>query len=446
MITYDFPPACTSGIYRPVKFVKHLRNYGWEPVVLTVKNPHAVATDEIMLKDIPRGIKIYRRFSFEPTKFEQKIHKILYGTPSPIPSKNKEGQKKKSWVKRVFLSPLSSFVHNWAYIPDSKIGWFPFAFFKALNLIKKEPFDVIYTTSSPPTSQLIGLALKLFCRKPWVADFRDNWVVGYSSFYSSKRRIKLDLWLLKQILKRTDQVITMCQGNARDLIQKFKDKNQNKYQAITNGFDADDFAGLDPSSPRNPDHKLVLTHIGTLYEGTAGLFFHALKELLKEKEELKKDLEVNFIGYLSWDYQCLIQNLKLEDNVKLRGFRSHPLAIKAMLDSDVLLMFLGGLKTLRQQFPGKFFEYLYAHRTILTLGKPGEIAEVLYRSRSGILVEHDDKEKIKSTIYDLYQKKRRKKLEIYPDMDFINTYEYKNVTKVFAQVLDKTQTHIGKQT
>ena len=35
MIAYSFPPAGGPGVQRTSKFVKYLRNYGWEPVVLT---------------------------------------------------------------------------------------------------------------------------------------------------------------------------------------------------------------------------------------------------------------------------------------------------------------------------------------------------------------------------------------------------------------------------
>jgi len=153
MITYDFPPMRTSGVYRPVKFVKYLKNYGWQATILTVKNPQRVAEDEDLLKEVPKECKIYRSYSFEPTKLEDRIYQRICATTK----KNKLRLAGiKNLVKRLFLSPLNDFVHNWIYIPDSKIGWFPFALCKALKLIKRENFDVIYTTSSPHTCHLVG--------------------------------------------------------------------------------------------------------------------------------------------------------------------------------------------------------------------------------------------------------------------------------------------------
>ena len=435
MITYDFPPMRTSGVYRPVKFVKYLKNYGWQATILTVKNPHRVAEDKNLLKDVPKECKIYRAYSFEPTKLEDRVYQKICGTP-----KKKKFQLVwvKNFVKRLFLSPLNAFLHNWIYIPDTKIGWFPLVLFKALKLVKREKFDVIYTTSSPHTCQLVGFFIKLLTQKPWVVDLRDNWVVGYAELYKYKLRVKIEEYLLEKILASADSVITMCEGNAKDLIERFDFKDGFKYHAITNGYDRDDWQGLKIVFDPFPDGKFVLTHIGTLYAKTSGEFFPALSELLKEKKELEEGLQVNLVGYVGDEDLALIRRLGLEKNVRLLGFQVHKEAIKSMLNSDVLLLFLGEIKTSQQQFPGKFFEYLLAQKPILTLGKEGEIAQALYHSKAGLLVHPGDKGKIKEAILSLFSRKMRRELTLSPDFEYIQRFDYKNLTFKFAQVLDKT--------
>jgi hypothetical protein len=42
MIAHQFPPIGGSGVQRTVKFVKYLRDFGWEPVVLTRKAHKAI--------------------------------------------------------------------------------------------------------------------------------------------------------------------------------------------------------------------------------------------------------------------------------------------------------------------------------------------------------------------------------------------------------------------
>ena len=165
LISYDFPPARTSGMYRPVKFIKHLKKFNWEPIVLTAKNPYVSAFDDSLMKDIPRGTKIFRAFSIDLAQINDIIYRWLFGKPQrksvTNPKANASTQApplitavpRKSWIKRWFLSPLNKVVMNWLYIPDSKVGWFPFAFFKALKIMWKEKPDVVFSTSAPPTAR-----------------------------------------------------------------------------------------------------------------------------------------------------------------------------------------------------------------------------------------------------------------------------------------------------
>ncbi|MFU0833975.1 MAG: hypothetical protein ACFWUC_13695 [Oscillospiraceae bacterium] len=59
-IAYFFPPLSGSGVQRTVKFVKYLRNFGWEPVVLTVQDSDFELKDFAMLQEIPKDIEIIR--------------------------------------------------------------------------------------------------------------------------------------------------------------------------------------------------------------------------------------------------------------------------------------------------------------------------------------------------------------------------------------------------
>ncbi len=451
MISYDFPPARTSGIYRPVKFVKHLRSFGWEPIVLTAKNPSVLAYDETLLKDIPPGVQVIRTSTIDLFQVTKRIHDFLYrkkhtrddstkgreaearvktdATPSVSPQKG--------LLKRYFFSPLNVFVEEWLFFPDRMAAWFPFAFFSALRIMIREKPDVVFSTSAPQTSHLVGLFLKILFRKPWIVDFRDNWVIGYGRSARSSLRNRLDLWLFRQFLKRGDQVVTMCEGNAEDLIDAFHDPDKSKYQAITNGFDRDDFTCLGTNRGSHSVDKLIMLHIGTVYDGTAGRYFHALADLYAEDAQNRTDFVSVYIGYLASAYVALIEQLNLTDESRLLGFKPHPEAIKAMMDADVLLMFLGEKKISNQQFPGKFFEYLNAEKFILAIGQKGEIATALERSRCGILAPYNDAAAIKEAIKELLKKKRSGRLSVSPDHEFIARYEYRNLTRDLVNVLEK---------
>lgn len=447
LITYDFPPARTSGIYRPVKFVKHLRRFGWEPIVLTSKNPYVVMYDETLLADLPENIRVERAFSPDLMRFSARVHQLLFGKAQGSPrvqssnlalSGSPNGgvhSRKKSWVKRKILSPLNRFIVNWTHLPDSKVPWVPFALWKALRIIKSEKPDVIITTSAPPNVQLIGLLLRFFSRRPWVVDLRDNWVVGYSQNYGSSLRVRVDMWLMKQVLKRADAVVTMCDGNRDDIRAAFPDLPLCRFRTITNGFDQDDFFGIESKYMPQRAGKLRLLHVGTLYRGTAGCFFEGLADLLKNKWEIRNDIEVDFIGTLCGDYPDRISELGLSDVVQMHDFRTHPEIIKAMLEADALLLFMGVEKIMNQQFPGKFFEYLKAERPILAFGREGEIARAMSECRSGYLFPPDDVEAIKSGLSDIWQRKMNNKLQVAPNSIRVREYEYASLTRQLSDLL-----------
>ena len=123
-ITYDFPPGCTSGIYRPVKFVKHLRKFGWEPIVLTAKNPYVESYDHTLLNDLPDNTKIYRAYSIDLLKINDIIYGWLFGKPKSFLSYESSGSDSiksekqsfvlsaKKWVKEKIPKRFNIFLQN----------------------------------------------------------------------------------------------------------------------------------------------------------------------------------------------------------------------------------------------------------------------------------------------------------------------------------------------
>jgi hypothetical protein len=61
LITYFFPPNPSIGSQRPFGLAKHLPQYGWKPIVLTIKHtgerPNGIEIIETDYHDIKEGIK-----------------------------------------------------------------------------------------------------------------------------------------------------------------------------------------------------------------------------------------------------------------------------------------------------------------------------------------------------------------------------------------------------
>ena len=61
IITYYWPPSGGSGVQRWLKYVKYLKDFGVEPIVLTVDPLDAAYPniDPSLKKDVPKDIEIH---------------------------------------------------------------------------------------------------------------------------------------------------------------------------------------------------------------------------------------------------------------------------------------------------------------------------------------------------------------------------------------------------
>ena len=74
IITYYFPPSGGPGVIRPLKFVKYLPTFDWEPFVLTVRqNADFPARDTSLFDEIPDNTPVIRTGIFEPYAIYRKV-------------------------------------------------------------------------------------------------------------------------------------------------------------------------------------------------------------------------------------------------------------------------------------------------------------------------------------------------------------------------------------
>ena len=60
LISYYFPPLGGAGVQRTLKFVKYLRDFGWNATVLTVQPPRGRLLDSTLLEEIASDTRIFR--------------------------------------------------------------------------------------------------------------------------------------------------------------------------------------------------------------------------------------------------------------------------------------------------------------------------------------------------------------------------------------------------
>ena len=213
IISYQFPPKSGPGIHRSKNLVKYLREYGYEPIVLTIKEENIIKNGDIidygLLKDLPSDIKIIRTNSFDFASLSKFLMKIkLY---------------------RLFWFFLYPFFWEWSSM------WPFFIYRKASKIVMDNDIKIIYTSSSPFSSMYLGWFLKIKHNIPWVADLRDPFTDAYAWQFPSKAHWKLAKLWEKWIFKKPDHLIVTAEELKKWYILKGI-INEDRISVINNGF------------------------------------------------------------------------------------------------------------------------------------------------------------------------------------------------------------------
>ncbi len=395
-----------SGVQRSVKFVKNLRYFDYEPIVLTRETANMPVRDETLMKDIPGGVKIFRTKAYEAPEL---------GGILRIPGK--------------VLGKIT--------IPDSAFFWYKAAKKKALGIIESEKPDVIYSTSAPYSDHLLGLYLKKKTGLKWVADFRDEWTNNPYTLDSPYNPIRTNIEkkLENRVVTTADRLIANSSVMRRNFIKNNGLSGENFF-VIPNGYDREDFERLDLSAPKNK--KFTLVYTGALYgRRKPDVFFSALSELIKENKIDKNKINVQLIGNYHRDkLQAQIDGFGLRGVVEIIGYVPHDECIKRQLSADSLLLIEGGGRGADAFYTGKVFEYMNTGRPVLSLLPEGVAKELVERSRIGIVSETSDKDGAKKNLLRYYTDWTQGALTFEGDRKVIEQYERKVLTKKLADIFD----------
>jgi glycosyltransferase involved in cell wall biosynthesis len=336
-------------------------------------------------------------------------------------------------IKKISLE-FMRYLNSVLELPDKKVGWLIPAVWKGFWIIKNEDIKIIFTTSPPETTAVVGLILSKLTHAKLVTDLRDPWNFHDEKPLMSRTRLSdaIETWLSKSITHNSDKLISATEHYTEFLRAQYPNLPKDKFCTIWNGFDKTDFnfEGIDKES-----NIFVMSYLGTFYYGrTPREFLCALGKLVKEEVIPKDKIRINFIGDVSYAEGVFIEDLiKMNDLngcVILSQRIPYKEALAQMLRSDVLLLFAP------EQYyciPAKAFEYLGANKHILCFAKEGATADLIRETRRGIVVDPYDVYEIKSAIKNLYLSWRLKK-ELNCEFD-THKFERRELTCRLAAIL-----------
>lgn len=353
IFAYFFPPLGGAGVQRIVKFAKYLPDYGWDPTVVTVRSRAYWMRDPTLAEELGSRVRIVRTASLTGLALLRRLAPRQAGRSGTMRASS-------GAIRRLRR------MAGWVWLPDSYRGWVPFASRAGADLLARESFDALMTTSSPDSSHLIGLSLSRRFGVPWVADFRDPWTRRISFDPPTRWHGRWHLAAEGRVLRAASLVTVTAPETRADYLSRFPVLAPERIRVMTNGFDEEDFARLPARAP-DPARMCIL-HAGQLNtERPARPFLEAVGRFLDGTPRARAKLNVQFLGPFYGQDVADAEALGLQDVVRFMAPRPHREVVSSLLASHLLLLMeqdspRGGLV-----LPGKIFEYLRARRPILGL-------------------------------------------------------------------------------
>ncbi len=427
IITYYWPPSGGSGVQRWLKMSKYLPENGWQPVIYTAKDAEYPVEDPSLDQDVAPEAEVIRRPIVEPYNFYKKFLGMKKGEKVKAGFIN-EGEKKNGWKEN-----LSVWLRGNLFIPDARCWWVKPSVRFLKRYLKEHPVDAMISTGPPHSMHLIAKALHKKFNIPWVADFRDPWtdIDFYKDLKLTRCADKKHHRLEYQVLTEATKVVTVGWDCAKGL----ESHGAKDVEVITNGYD--DLGKICVKTDENPslrDHQslpFTMSHIGIIGENrNPETLWQAISELAD------KDLKIRLIGQVDNSVIESIKRNNIEKLVEIVPYIPHNQVIEEQAKSDVLLLFVNNTPNAKGILTGKIFEYMASGRPILCIGpEDGDSARILSETQTGITVDFNDKEKMKSVILDYISKFQENQL-ITERKEAVEKYSRRNLTKEFVKILN----------
>lgn len=406
MIAHQFPPIGGSGVQRTVKFIKYLPEFGWQGTVFTRQAKKAELTDNTLNNDIAPDTVIYRSTAWDLSEW-----------PFPL---NLAGK----YIRRKIL------------VPDGERLWELFSRKEAIQVAETGQYDMLYSSSQPFSTHLLAMEIKKALPSiPWVADFRDEWTNNafVKAYGYSQSRIQCEKAMERKTFEMADAVVINTPFMRDNSVRDYPDL-KDKIHVIPNGYDKEDFAGLQPGCKNT---RFTLTYTGLIYGNTSPVtVFKAVSGLIREGRVHPGSILLRFIGrYKPGLIEGMAREHQLEQVVEVLPYMPHRESIQNLLWSDAVLLLLGeGTEAI---YTGKLMEYINTGKPILaTIPKWGAAADLIRETKTGFVADCEDVATTAEHFYDMFCNWQQGRELFQPDLQKIAQYERRELTRKLTDIFN----------
>ncbi|HOJ38577.1 MAG TPA: glycosyltransferase [Ignavibacteriales bacterium] len=417
VISYFWPPAVRASMHWQFDMVRYFRNYNIEPIVLTVENEtFDTKRDYSLLKNFPSDIKVIKTYSWEPFNLYRKVNKI--DKDKQLVSSETISLKNKSLMHR-----FSIWIRMNLFIPDARLGWYPYAVSKMKKYLQKNKIDAIVSIGPPHSSHLIAMSLSKNFKIPFYPVFEDPWldIVYYKNFKRSKITLAIDGKFEKSVLEQATNVIFVTKSMEEDYHNKY-DFVKNKSYVLYWGYNEDVFNDI--KYPFKPDGEFWIVHTGNLFDYQNPAKFW---EVINKKINDGMNIKLKFSGTISPVIYDELKKNNLLERTDLLGYIPYNEMLGYICSSDLLLV----CPTEKRHVPGKLFEYLRSGKPIIAFGNDNkEVNDILQYCKAGRLYSYDD---ITENIFDELRKYNT-------DLGKVKKFNRSSICENFSSILKSQNT------
>ncbi|WP_374243270.1 glycosyltransferase [Zoogloea sp.] len=454
VIAGEFPPLKTIGRIRTVKFVEHLRRFGWRCIVVTLQpSGREGIYDEALMAEIIDGDEIVR---LPLRNLEEEIAdtvKRLLGRKPASPAPVSAGAPAVRPASAAARAPaaqggggLMDRAHGairWVLrtlvnVPDDFRPWAKDALRVCRALCAERRIDAIYTTLPPFSSMFVGYALRKETGLPWIADYRDLWYGDVLREWMPAWRKKMEFRMERRLLRRADVIVTVSEPKTA-YMQRLHPGLKARWETLTNGYDTELYGSRQRTRPFTGD-TVEFVYTGRLFKNRKGYAFaEALGRIHRADPALANRARVRIVGgvepAIQRRYDQIIAEYGIGHLYDFVGDVSYGEAMNAQVNCDYLLLIVDTGETSDGVIPGKLFEYVSVRRPIFALCDPGATQQIIERAGLGKAVPAESVDACEAMLRDWLARPVPETVQA--DDAYLAQFDRKAITERFARLLDE---------
>lgn len=413
MIAPYFVPRRRVGALRPFRFATRLQQYGWKPLVVTIKNSGSKLTEREseLLKNI----------------------NILEVAP-PFDRTSPGSEKKTSPGK----AEAESTVANWIdkHFPvDTWLPLFWISYLKILKRVREFKPDLVWSTGDPWSAHWVGEKLSNDLEIPWIADFRDPWTLAEIDLRERSLFSKgVDKKMENRVVEKSDRLV-FTSARTELLYKNHFNLSSEKSAVIYNSFD-DQMAyhanNVYPDLKINPDYCNLFFFGRFRRLSPVSPIIDMLEQIGRQDLQFLNKIRIHSFG--------MAEKEQLSE-IEAKGFDSHFIyqepvmpeqSLSVLKKADILLLSTNKVRS--NIIPAKLWDYLAAGKPILSIAPNPEISDILDESGAGKQFSADDG----NEVYNFIRQYAETSIDdTFTDQPGKGKYSADAATEMLAKIMDQ---------